>query len=311
MRRKTGILTFLFIALLASAVATSIKPALAQSTQKPSTPEFTVQLVSHAYDVPSSTTSSVDPYTGKENVVTYPGYHVENRSIEIKISNQPFAPYTDANGNDVGIYYDVRVKGHFSDDWKDLYSPYESPTRDGPSGSYEKSPAQSDSQYTILSLSPDYPTDAKVDFQVQAFEGYYSQYWPYMAIPVYIWVFNGTFSVWSQTQTITIHWNASASTTDTTPNQPTPILTEATTAPNSTPYSTPTSTTPATIAPNPQNQEKSDANFAVTQPDTNSIQIIAFAAVALVIALLLVVIVFMRRRMQVLEGKVVGIGAEK
>ena len=56
---------------------------------KPSVPEFTVKFVDASYNVP--TTSSIDPFTGQN--VTNEGYHVENRTIELIIKNQPFASY--------------------------------------------------------------------------------------------------------------------------------------------------------------------------------------------------------------------------
>jgi len=60
----------------------------------PAVPEFTVELVDSSYDVP--TTYSTDPYTGKQ--VTHEGYHVAKRTIEVRIKNQPFKPYTDVRG---------------------------------------------------------------------------------------------------------------------------------------------------------------------------------------------------------------------
>jgi hypothetical protein len=298
MNSHSKTLTLLLIALLAVSAFATIRPASAQ-TFKPAIPEFTVKRVSYPYDVPPVTTTTIDQYTGKEIVTTQPGYNVENKSIEVTIKNQHYTPYTDENGTEHNIFYSVRVKGHFTDTWKELYSPYECPTRDGPSGAAQKSPAQSNSEYTILSLSADYPDGAQVDFQVRAFEGYYIQYYPYMAVAAYIWVFRGQFSDWSQTQTITIHGNTSTTTTGTTPNQPTPTLTETTATPSSTPYSTPT-----VALASPQNQEASGANSAITQTATNNIEAIAFAAVAVIVAVLLVVIMFMRRRMQVLERRI-------
>ena len=63
------------------------------SISKPSVPEFSVRIVAYPYDVPPETTTTIDEYTGKETTTTQPGYHVENKSIEITIKNQPFTPY--------------------------------------------------------------------------------------------------------------------------------------------------------------------------------------------------------------------------
>lgn len=39
------------------------------SSFTPSVPEFTVNLVAYPYDVPSSTTTKIDQYTGEETVI--------------------------------------------------------------------------------------------------------------------------------------------------------------------------------------------------------------------------------------------------
>ena len=75
----------------------SVEPTEPASIPKPSVPEFTVKAVSHPYDVP--TTYSTDPYTGE--TITHEGYHVENKSIEVWIKNQPFTPYADADGHEI------------------------------------------------------------------------------------------------------------------------------------------------------------------------------------------------------------------
>ena len=159
--------SLLFVVILAVSSLIMVESAFAQIPQ-PSIPEFTVKLVAHPYDVPTTTTSTIDQYTGKETVTTHPGYHVENKSIEITIKNRPFTPYTDAEGHEINLYYNVRVKGHFSQDWKELYSPYESTLRGGISASINQSPAKSSSEFTVLSLSADYPKGAQVDYQVNA-----------------------------------------------------------------------------------------------------------------------------------------------
>ena len=61
---------------------------------KPSIPEFTLKLVANPYDVPPTNSTKIDPYTGEETVTIIPGYHVENKLIEITIRNQPFTDYT-------------------------------------------------------------------------------------------------------------------------------------------------------------------------------------------------------------------------
>jgi hypothetical protein len=133
----------LLIPILALASLIMVETVFAQPIAKPSVPEFTVKLVEHPYDVP--TTYSIDKYTGEN--ITNPGYHVENKTIEISIKNPP----TFYGENNI-LYYNVRVKGHFEKNWTELQS-------------YS---AQSDSEYTVLSLPVYYPPKAQVDFQVEA-----------------------------------------------------------------------------------------------------------------------------------------------
>ena len=171
-------------------------PIETTSIPKPSVPEFTVKLVDNSYGVPPTTTTKIDQYTGKEIVVTTPGRHVENKSIEITIKNQLLAPCTDADGHEVKLYYNVRSKGHFGEDW----------TAPLPFRKYDpvsRIPVYSSSGYTVVTCSADYPADAQVDFQVEAFIGHYY----YDSIPGHPLGIYSAFKVdatsgWSNTQTI-------------------------------------------------------------------------------------------------------------
>ena len=165
---------------------------------KPSVPEFTVKLVDNSYDVPDKTTTEIDQYTGKEVVTTIPGYHVENKSIEITIKNQPLSPYTDADGYEGKLYYNVRVKGHFGEEWT---TPIPFQRHDPVS----RIPVYSSSGYTVVTCSANYPTDSHLDFQVEAFTGYYY----YEPDPYHVFGMTSGFKVdktsgWSSTQTIFI-----------------------------------------------------------------------------------------------------------
>ena len=119
---------YFIIALLFSALAGTMFFGIVQAELSP--PEFTVRLVAHPYDVPPTTTTTIDQYTGKEIVTTTPGYHVENKSIEITVTNQPFIPYTDAEGHLINLYYNVRFKGHFGEE-SDWWQPYNKTIRNG------------------------------------------------------------------------------------------------------------------------------------------------------------------------------------
>jgi len=110
-----------------SLIVHAVIPVFAQAGYKPSIPQISsVKLVDSSYDVPPSSTTTVDEYTGKETTTIKPGYHVNSMSIEVTIKNQPFTPYTGKppyTGDDgierkFDLYYQVEVKGHFGDNWK-------------------------------------------------------------------------------------------------------------------------------------------------------------------------------------------------
>jgi hypothetical protein len=166
------------------------------SIPKPSIPEFTVTLVDRSYDAPA--TQSIDPYTGE--TVTQPSHRIDNRTIEVTIKNQPFASK---------LMYNIRVKGHFSKDWTEVFHP-----SDG-------FPIQSDSEYTVLSFSSkggdDFygphsaviyaPPSGQVDFQVEAMNGNVSRE-IFIPVPGTGWFFTGEKSGWSNTQVLTVEANS-------------------------------------------------------------------------------------------------------
>lgn len=198
MRNSAALLVIL---ILTVSSVMMVRPVCSAIT-KPSIPEFTVNLVDHSYDIP--TTYSTDPYTGE--TVTHPGHRVENKSIEVRIKNQPFASYLDENGSLVGLFYNIRVKGHF-EDW----------TGEPNSENYVY---RSDSEYTVKSYTLgenglEITLGGQVDFQVEALIGYYTRVYgtPVPGIPgsgtSYYDVFTGETSGWSNTQTITVSGNSS------------------------------------------------------------------------------------------------------
>jgi hypothetical protein len=85
------ILTLILVAVLAASSLAIVGNVAGAS--KPSVPEFTLKFIDTSYDVPSTTTTTTDPYTGKQTVTTHDGYHVQNGTIDVKIKNQPFTPY--------------------------------------------------------------------------------------------------------------------------------------------------------------------------------------------------------------------------
>jgi hypothetical protein len=216
MKRMSRVVCLLLILIITlSTESLIIKPTTAQTIPKPSVPEFTIKLVAHPYDVAPITT--IDPYTGK-TVITQEGYRVENKSMEVQVTNQPFS-YS-FNSTTYYLYYSVRVKGHFENIWTDYYSIYEgiSYAKEGTmyaeKALYTHGVLQSNSDYTILSVpSSEIPNEGKVDIQIKAAAGhaskefanenyhivdftYYGHYEPAIAVDA--------TSDWSIIETITI-----------------------------------------------------------------------------------------------------------
>jgi hypothetical protein len=203
---------FVLVLVLASSCLMVVKPVQSAIT-KPSVPEFTVKLVAHPYDVP--TTYSIDPYTGEN--ITHPGYHVENKSIEVTIKNQPFSPYKDANGNYIGLYYNVSYKGHYGNDWS-YYPNY--------GGWYPASHSDyvviafsfggnNQSSYTSSSqaeLGANISPGGQADFRVQAIIGNVTEintgFIMFGSEVINYDIITVETSDWSSTQTVTIPANA-------------------------------------------------------------------------------------------------------
>jgi hypothetical protein len=176
----------------------------AQSTPKPSVPEFTVKYVDNSYYVPPTTTT--DPYTGE--TVTQGGFYGKGEpEIEITIKNQPFTSYIDtATNNGISLFYQVRTKGHFSPDWSTVEY-----WRNSPRNPYQEQDYAS--QYTVLKygslVSQNIPSKGELDIQVQALIGYVTIHGdPNHALDFTnlfaSFEFAGETSDWSNTQTLTI-----------------------------------------------------------------------------------------------------------
>lgn len=213
-----------------------VKPAHAQSIPTPSVPEFTVKFVNASYEVPTS--YSTDPYTGQN--VTHSSYFVENSSIELTITNQPFVSLliiSTVQPWNISLFYNVRMKGHYSENWTTLYSPdYWYPTQSNSDytvmtflvvlSQYSQSGFDIESYYAQASsyhpTLTGIPANAKIDFQVEAMIGYLSRiYDPYNFNP---WTFTGQTSDWSNTQTITISASPNPTPTPTVPEFPTYVI---------------------------------------------------------------------------------------
>jgi hypothetical protein len=217
--------TLLIIFVLAISSLIIVKPALAQSISKPSVPEFTVKYVDYSYDVP--TTYGIDQSTGK-NVTIQTGYHVDNRTIEFTIKNQPFTPYNDSTDSLIGLYYNFRAKGHDGTEW--VLHPFAQTGQDTWQSTFTNSeyyqsvsptyPA-SNTEYTDTIIKLDFfnlqnvTAGNQVDFQIMALAGHVDLTTSGSLSGQGYHSFTGQSSDWSNTQTITI-----ANQTTSTPTPP-------------------------------------------------------------------------------------------
>lgn len=225
MPKMGGFLIILILILSSLIIINSSSSAIT----KPSVPEFTLRFVDNSYDVP--TTHTLDPYIGQE--ITNQGYHVENKSIEVKIENQPFEPFYNENGQAINLYYNIRIKGHFEQNWTELYRPV-----------YGFPKQSTDSNYTVFSYtwaehgetqlgtwSLPLHAGSQVDFQAQAMLGYVADAGPFSDNSPREY-FEGETSDWSNTQTLTITETAPTTTPSTSQSSSTPQGTNPTPSQN-------------------------------------------------------------------------------
>jgi hypothetical protein len=243
----------LILIMTASTIIMIQSASVAVAVPTPTVPEFTMQIIAHPYDVPP--VYETDQYTGK-SVISQAGYHVENKSIQVQIKNQPFS-YS-FNGTTYHLYYGVRVKGHFGSEWVEHYSNYEAiswakqNTMSYTKGQFVGGIQQSNSDYTMLSISAsDYPNDAQLDIQVMATVGHDSQKfinenWHLMDFTV--WghyepaVAVDTTSDWSNTQTINLSSGEATISQSTASPVPPPTQQTPPPSPTAEPTQTPTET---------------------------------------------------------------------
>jgi|LSQX01.1.fsa_nt_gb hypothetical protein len=119
MERFAKHLTLCLVVILAVSSLLVVLPSNAQTIPKPSVPEITVEFVNRSYNVPPSTTTTTNPYSGEKIVTTKEGFHIQNDSFVITINSQPISSQ-DASGKNIRLFYVVQSKGHFSTYWKNL-----------------------------------------------------------------------------------------------------------------------------------------------------------------------------------------------
>jgi hypothetical protein len=273
----------LVIAALAASSLTMVNATSLQDLSKPSAPEFTVKIVAYPYDVPNKTTTTVDQYTGEKTTTTTPGYHVENKSIEVTIKNPSFTPiaitqfkcwdeqnnpyFADFNAT-ADLYFALRVKGHFGDDWQTKYPI-----------NYNNGKVNFESKYTVITIGADYPKNSQLDFQVKASIGFFmpeSRSGLFMGYRYY-----GIDDDWSNTQVLTV---GEVGNTGVTMDPPT-----STPAPTATlnPPSTPHYTNYPTATLTHIEKLEQTGVFAGFNWETTAIAIMGAIIVGLVVALVL------------------------
>jgi hypothetical protein len=174
----------LLVVVLLAAISLSITQlSYAQSTPKPSVPQFTAKYVDHSYTVPANT--YIDQYTGQQ--VTEPSYIVQNETIDISIKNQPFSSTEDI----AYLCYNIREKGHFGEgNWTEEYQ-----ISNGDNTLFRAS----NTAYTIISLPKTASNGGQIDFQVKA---YFTIGHRFMVTNFGTWTWEE--SDWSNTQTVAI-----------------------------------------------------------------------------------------------------------
>ncbi len=133
-----GAALLLTVVLLASSLMI-VSSSYAHSIPKPAVPDFTLKCEDHSHDVPSTTISTFNPYNNKTTYTIQRGYHVKDISIVLAIKNQLFP--SNLNGNKTYLFFNVREKGHFGQDWTYLYH-----------GGFDSYPSQSGSEDTVISF---------------------------------------------------------------------------------------------------------------------------------------------------------------
>jgi hypothetical protein len=308
--RKT--ITVALIMIIATSGMLVLESSSAQSTPKPSAPEFTVSYVDYSYDVPP--TYHIDEFTGR-NVSNNNGYREDRQSVLFKIKNQPFTAYNDSSGNSINRYFNFRYRGHFGTEWH--YYPFS----EGGGGTMrygclffsftDEDPKipQSGSDYTEKSFTLAFlfgenkpSIGSPVDFQVQAIVGHVD----YVGDGYYRFV--GVQGDWSPIETLTIGTNQVTVTASASPVPPNRNETE-TIQPNETPSietptSTPDPTTVATDKPYESTINPTDMNPSPSQQgiQTSAIegfdwQTVIMAILALAVVILAVGLAMMWRKL--------------
>ena len=179
----------------------SEEPTGLDSIPTPSIPEFTLGFVNKSHY--SSPVYEVSPYTGEKDVLVEPGHYEDERYVEVNITNQQVSLTSTRLENYTNLYYKIRVKGHYEDEW--VEAPHLMP-------SHYRYHNASDYAYTVILVEisaqnslRNVPSGGEIDVQVEALIGQVIK----TKIMIYgeesySYKFVGEESGWSSTQTIVI-----------------------------------------------------------------------------------------------------------
>ena len=178
--RKSLALVLILIVAISSLSLLMVEPANSQAGGQtpnysdyiitPTVPQFTLSFIQSTYGQ-----IITDPYTGINT-----NQQVNNSTIEVTIKNQPFSPYYysyEYKGSTItkntSLWYNVQIKGHYSQDWTDIYLD-NSPTY----YSTQLNTQSNSSDYTVITLPQaaiidpaSYPKGGDADFRVRAITG--------------------------------------------------------------------------------------------------------------------------------------------
>lgn len=254
MGRSKGIHIVLLIVTLSLSL---ISLSHAQTTAKPSIPEFQIKATDHSQTLPP--VYEIDQFTGK-NITISEGATFEWRTLDFIVKNQPVE---DPNN----LYFNIRYMGEYASDWTYLYH----------GDTYVRSKLGQISMISFLisgqalngnSYYLPIPAGATVDFQVEAMVGNIYRKSPEFASG---YEFRGETSGWSSTQTVTIPAASNSN------------------SPNPTPPSDPS------IAPTPTNSADPTQNGSSDNSVTLPIEfLVAFTVVIVLVSSLITIVLFGR-----------------
>jgi hypothetical protein len=182
-------LLLLIILILAASSIVLVKPSTAEDMSVLSPPEFNVKYIDYSNGA---------------------------SAIVVTIKNQPFTPYVNADGKTVNLYFTMRTKAHFDEDWINIFvsvDPY--PEQTGTQDTVIECHSYGDDHFGVRSYGEGFKATyrSQIDIQVRANLGYYLDvYTPPKSNSILDWMASGWSTIiyfafqglWSDTQTLTV-----------------------------------------------------------------------------------------------------------